>query len=139
MFVGGRFVSTGEGIDTSAPGWELKVQVLQLHHGQTVRDLQHRVHRGQRGRVEADGSAGDFPYGYESYHLDPDWAAQLARRGPKPKKGIRVCEGEARWVREVFAWFVAGRSIGGMARELSRLDVPKGRRASTGRHGIQCR
>lgn len=63
VFVGGRFLSTGEGIDIVTAGWELKVQVLQLHHGQTVRDLQHRVHRG---RVEADGSTGDFCYGYES-------------------------------------------------------------------------
>jgi DNA invertase Pin-like site-specific DNA recombinase len=130
VFAGGRFVSTGEGIDTAVPAWELKVQVLQLHHGQTVRDLQHRVHRGQRGRVEADGSAGDFPFGYESYYLDPAWAEQLARRGPKPKKGIRICEDEARWVRQVFAWFVAGRSIGWIARELTRLKVSKGRRAS---------
>lgn len=130
VFAGGRFVSTGEGIDTDVPGWELKVQVLQLHHGQTVRDLRHRVRRGQRGRVEADGSAGDFPYGYESYYLDDDWAAQLARRGPKPKKGVRVCAAEAEVVRRVFDRFVAGTSINGIARELTRLKVPKGRRAS---------
>jgi DNA invertase Pin-like site-specific DNA recombinase len=130
VFAGGRFVSTGEGIDTAVAGWELKVQVLQLHHGQTVRDLRHRVHRGQQGRVEADGSAGDFPFGYESFYLDPDWAAQLARRGPKPKKGVRICEDEARWVRQVFDWFVAGRPIGWVARELTRLRVPKGHRTS---------
>ena len=68
VFAGGRFISTGEGIDTLVNGWELKVEVLQLHHGQTIRDLRHRVHRGQQGRVEADGGAGDFPYGYESYY-----------------------------------------------------------------------
>jgi site-specific DNA recombinase len=132
-FTGGRFIATGEGIDTVEPGWELKVQVLQLHHGQTVRDLRHRVRRGQRGRVDADGSAGDFPYGYESYYLDPEWEQQLRRRGPKPKKGLRICEKEAKWVRRVFAWFVAGRSIGWIARKLTRRGVPKGRRATT--HG----
>lgn len=130
VFAGGRFISTGEGIDTAAGGWELKVQVLQLHHRQTVRDLQTRVYRGQEGRVRADGSAGDFPYGYESYYLDADWAAQLARRGPKPKKGLKICEDEAEWVRRVFDWFVAGKSIGWIARELTRLGVPKGHRAS---------
>jgi DNA invertase Pin-like site-specific DNA recombinase len=140
VFAGGRFVSTDEGIDTAAGGWELKVQVLQLHHGQTVRDLQNRVHRGQQGRVEADGSAGDFPYGYEAYYLDADWAAELARRGPKPKKGLRICEAEAGWVRQVFAWFIGGRSIGWIARELTRLKVPKGRRATTaGWHPEQVR
>ena len=131
VFAGGRFLSTGEGIDTASQGWELKVQVLQLHHGQTVRDLQHRVRRGQEGRVRDDGSAGDFPYGYESFYLDADCAALLARRGPKPKKGVRVCEAEATWVRQVFAWFVAGYSIGWIARELTRRGVPKGGRATT--------
>lgn len=140
VYAGGRFISTGEGIDTATGGWELKVQVLQLHHGQTVRDLRHRVHRGQQGRVEADGSAGDFPYGYESYYLDPDWTAQFSRRGPKPKKGLRVCEEEAKWIRQVFDWFVAGRSIGWIARELTRQKVPKGRRATTpGWHPQQVR
>ncbi|WP_162136350.1 recombinase family protein [Zavarzinella formosa] len=140
VFAGGRFLSTGEGIDTDTPGWELKVQVLQLHHGQTVRDLRHRVRRGQHGRVEADGSAGDFPYGFESYYLDPDWAAQLKRRGPKPKKGLRVCEEEAVWVRRVFEWFVAGTSIGLIARRLTAEKVAKGRRASApGWHPQQVR
>jgi DNA invertase Pin-like site-specific DNA recombinase len=140
VFTGGRFISTGEGIDTAVRGWELKVQVLQLHHGLTVRDLQHRVYRGQEGRVNADGSAGDFPYGYESYYLDADWAAQLARRGPKPKKGLRICEEEAKWVRQVFAWFIEGRSIGWIARELTRGKVPKDHRASTsGWHPQQIR
>lgn len=140
VYAGGRFISTGEDIDTAVPGWELKVQVLQLHHGQTVRDLQHRVRRGQLGRVLEDGSAGDFPYGYESFYLDEGWAEQLARRGPKPKKGIRVCEDEARWVRRVFEWFVAGRSIGWIARKLTGEKVPKGRRASTaGWHPMQIR
>ena len=107
------------------------MQVKQIQHGQTVRSLQDGVHRGQKGRVEADGSAGDFPFGYEAYYLDPDWQSQLGRRGPKPKKGVRVCEAEAEWVRRVFAWFVTdGRSIGWIARELTRLKVPKGRRSS---------
>jgi DNA invertase Pin-like site-specific DNA recombinase len=140
VFAGGRFISTGEDIDTAVPGWELKVQVLQLHHGQTVRDLQHRVRRGQLGRVLEDGSAGDFPFGYESYYIDPNWTEQVARRGPKPKKGIRTCEDEARWVRQIFDWFVAGKSIGWIARELTRRKVPKGHRASTpGWHQQQVR
>jgi len=130
VYAGGHFVSVAENIDTRAPGWELPVRVKELQNGLEVNGLRHLVRRGQRGRVEADGSAGDFPFGYDSYYLDPDWAAQLARRGPKLKKGLLVCEDEARWVRQVFDWFVAGRSIGWIARELTRLQVPKGRRAS---------
>jgi len=130
VFAGGRFISTGEGIDTSVSGWELRVQVMELHNGLEIRGLRHKVRRGQEGRVRNDGSAGDHPFGYVSYYLDSDWAEQLARRGPKPKKGLRICEDEARWVRQVFAWFIAGLSIGWIARELTKLKVHKGRRSS---------
>jgi DNA invertase Pin-like site-specific DNA recombinase len=128
VFAGGRFISTGEGIDTRQKGWELRVKVLELHNSHTIRELAHRVRRGQEGRVRDDGSAGDFPFGYESYYRDADWAEQLKRRGPKPKKGLRICEDEARWVRQVFAWFTAGQSISWIARELTRQGVPKGHR-----------
>ena len=59
-----------EGIDTDQKGWELRVKVMELHHSQNTRDLRHRVRRGQIGRILQDGSAGDFPFGYESYFLD---------------------------------------------------------------------
>ena len=41
-----------------------------------------------------------------------------------------MCEDVAKWVRQVFDWFVAGKSIGWIARELTKLGVPKGHRAS---------
>lgn len=130
VYAGGRFIATAENIDTAQTGWEVPVRVKELQNGLEISGLKQMVCRGQRGRVDADGSAGDYPYGYESYYLDQDWAEQLARRGPKPKKGLRVCENEAKWVRQVFDWFVAGRSIGWIARELTRLKVPKGHRTS---------
>ena len=76
-----------------------------------VRGVRHRVRRGQLGRVLENGYAGDLPYGYVSYYLDLDWAERLARRGPKPKKGVRIRE-EAGLVRRVFDCFVAGKSVG---------------------------
>ena len=122
----GRFISTGEGIDTKQEGWELRVKVMDLHNSTTIRELGRRVRRGQLGRILDDGSAGDFPFGYESYYIDPNWA-DVSRRGPKPKKGIRIFEPEARWVRQVFWWFVVeAKSIGWIARQLTRLGVAKG-------------
>ena len=72
VFYGGRFISTGEGIDTAEDGWELRVKIMEVHNGATIRDLGHRVRRGQKGRVLDDGSAGDHPFGYESFYLDAD-------------------------------------------------------------------
>ena len=51
VYSGGRFVSTGEGIDTNQEGWELRVKIMEVHNGATIRDLGRRVHRGQKGRV----------------------------------------------------------------------------------------
>ncbi len=131
VFSGGRFISTGEGIDTAEEGWELRVKVMELHNSTTIRELGRRVRRGQLGRVLDDGSAGDYPFGYESYYVDPNWF-ETSRRGPKPKKGVRIQEAKAHWVRQVFSWFANdGKSIGGIARELTRLGVAKGSKATT--------
>jgi site-specific DNA recombinase len=140
VFACGRFISTSEGIDTDRKGWELGVKAIEMKNSATIRNLSDLVRRGQEGRVLADGSAGDFPVGYESYYLDTDWAEQLMRRGPKPKKGLRVFEDEAKWVRDVFMWFTDGRSITWIAKELTRLGVAKGHRATTaGWHHQQVR
>ncbi len=140
VYSGGRFISTGEGIDTTQEGWELRVKVMELHNSTTIRELGRRVRRGQLGRVLDDGSAGDFSFGFESYCLDPNWAEE-SRRGPKPKKGVRICEAQARWVRQIFAWFAVDlKSIGWIARELTRLGVDKGHQATVpGWHHQQVR
>jgi DNA invertase Pin-like site-specific DNA recombinase len=130
VYNGGRFISTGEGIDTDEEGWHLRVKIMEVHNSHTIRELARRVHRGQKGRVLEDGSAGDQPYGYESFFLDPQ-AVATGTRGPKPKKGLRICEDEAAWVRQVFTWFVDGMAIAAIARELTRMKAPKGNRAST--------
>ena len=138
VFAGGRFISTGEGIDTDQLGWELRVKVMELHNSTTIRELGRRVHRGQLGRVLDDKSTGDIGFGFESYFLDPNWAAKLMEtgRGPKPVKGIRIDEQEARWVRQIFEMVSVQRwSINAIARELTRLKVPKGTKSKgTGWH-----
>jgi hypothetical protein len=140
VYFGGRFISTGEGVDTAEDGWELRVKVMELHNSTTILELGRRVRRGQLGRVLDDGSAGDYPFGYESFFVDSNWV-EASRRGPKPKKGVRILEAEARWVRDVFAWFADDeKSIGWITRELTRLGVRKGHKATTsGWHHQQVR
>jgi len=123
VFAGGRFISTSEGMDTDQPGWELRVKVMELHNSATINELGRRVRRGQLGRVLGNLSTGDLPYGYESFFIDPEAAAN-PRRGPKPEKGIRIDDAEARSVRQMFAWFNEGRSISWIARELTKEKAP---------------
>lgn len=127
VYQGGRFISTGEGIDTTQPGWELRVKVMELHNSTTIRELGRRVRRGQRGRLLARLTAGDYPYGYESFVVHPEKVV-VNGRGPKPEKDVRINESEAQWVRKIFTWFVAGRSLTKIATELTKQGVPRGRR-----------
>ena len=140
VFACGRFISTGENIDTAQPGWELKVGIMELHNSLTIADLGRRVRRGQEGRIlDANGGAGDFLYDYHSHYLDPHWQ-DTPRRGPKPKKGICIHDEESRWVRQVFEGFIGVRSINWITRELNRLQVDKGHRSSRpGWHHYQVR
>jgi site-specific DNA recombinase len=131
VYAGGRFISTGEGIDTNQTGWELRVKVMELHNSTTIRELGRRVRRGQLGRVISHLSAGDFTYGYESFFINPEQA--LETRGPKPERGIRVNEAEAVWIRRIFDWFNRGRSISWIAEELTRQQAPKGHRRQSKR------
>jgi len=84
VYSGGRFIATGEGIDTEQTGWELRVKVMELHNSTTIRELGRRVRRGQLGRILSQLSAGDYPYGYESYLVNPEGAAE--NRGPIPER-----------------------------------------------------
>lgn len=131
VYSGGRFISTGEGIDTEQTGWELRVKVMELHNSTTIRELGRRVRRGQLGRILGQLSAGDYCYGYESYLVNPNQAAES--RGPKPERGLRIKEDEAKWVRKIFMWFNAGRSIAWIAEELTRQNAPSGRRRRSNR------
>jgi DNA invertase Pin-like site-specific DNA recombinase len=127
----GRFISACEGVDTTEQGWELRVKVMELHNSTTIQELGNRVRRGQRGRIQRGLTAGDYPFGYESFYVNPDQAEAYRGVGPKPEKGVRINQQAADWVRKVFAWFIAGESIPGIARELTRLKVDKGHRGRT--------
>ena len=129
VFNGGRFISTGENIDTALPGWELRVKLLEVHNSLTLSDVKRLVRRGQEGRIRSHLTAGDYPYGYESFFVNPEAAIiSFSRRGPKPEKDIRINEAEARWVRQIFVWFINGLSLHAIARMLDKAGVPLPRR-----------
>jgi DNA invertase Pin-like site-specific DNA recombinase len=129
VYAGGRFISVCEQIDTAVHGWKLKVRVMELHHGTCSDEIGNRVRRGQRGRVLEGKSAGDFPFGFESFPIDPEYAKKYVGRGPKPVMGIRIDRRQSKWVIWIFQQFVEGKSINWLARELTRRKVPRNRRA----------
>mgnify|MGYP001812419958 CR=1 FL=1 len=132
VYNGGRFISTGEAIDTDVEGWEMTVQFKEIHHSESSKDTGRRVHRGQKGRVLQGLSAGDVCFGYESYYLDPDYALNYTGRGPKPEKGIRIKEDEAVTVRSIFEQYVVEHSsLNEIANDLSAAKTSKGSRSNS--------
>jgi hypothetical protein len=130
VYNGGRFISVGEGIDTNQIGWEVRVGLSEIHNSLTIADLGRRVHRGQEGRIlDGNGSAGDLAYGYRSEFIDPS-GAEYDGRGPRPRKKVIVHEEEGEIIRQVFDWFVLGKSISWIARELTKMNISKGRKSS---------
>jgi hypothetical protein len=112
VYHGGRFLSVSEGIDTTRKGWETIVGISQIHHSHSNTDTAERVRAGQEGRVrDGDGSAGDYPYGYESEYVDPVAAADYRGRGPKPKRKVVIEPNAAVVVQEVFQRFANNESM----------------------------
>lgn len=129
---GGALIAVSDHIDSRDANSDLSIHVKGMMNANTIRQIGHQVRRGQRGRVEDDGSAGDFPYGYRSYLIDP--AAVWNGRGPKPKKGIQIHPEEAEVVRWVFKRYGDDfASVAQITRELNARAVPKGVRCT--KHG----
>ena len=131
MFDGIRVVSINEGIDSENDSWHILATILGLQHEQYVRDLGHRVRRGQAGTVLDDLSAGDTCFGFTS---EPVPGTEQSRRGRdrKPRMRVIIDRVMARWVLQIFIWFTVDRkSMNWIADELTRLNVPKDHRATT--------
>ena len=77
--------------------------------------------------LDGYGSAGDYPYGYDSQYTDPNYAIAYRGRGPKPKKIVVIDPAESAVVKEIFSRFVDNQSMSGIVRWLNsiRETIPK--------------
>jgi DNA invertase Pin-like site-specific DNA recombinase len=127
QYSGGRFVSTSEGLDSNVSSWKMLAGFKQIANNAVIDETAGRVRRGQKGNLTQNQSAGDNPFGYEPYYLDPDAALRIGN-GPKPKKGVRIKDADARIVQEIFRRFISGESMTAIARDLTLRKIPRGNR-----------
>jgi len=126
-----RIVSVSEGIDSSQNNWELLANFMAWMHEQFLKSLRSAVLRGQEQVVLNDWSVGDWCFGYGS---EPIPGSEKARRGrnPRPRMRVIINAEHARWVKQIFDWFVVEKmTLDRIARELTKLDAPKDHRSST--------
>jgi DNA invertase Pin-like site-specific DNA recombinase len=131
VHAGIRIVSLNEGIDSNIDSWQLLATITSLQHETFIRDLAQRIRRGKAGAVLEGLSVGDWCFGYGS---EPIPGSEKNRRGRdcRPRKRVVIDEATARWVVQIFVWFaIEHRSMQWIARELTRLNVPKDHRATT--------
>jgi DNA invertase Pin-like site-specific DNA recombinase len=127
VFHRGRFISAGEGIDTTRPGWEVLVGFKGAMNLAEVRTTGVRVRRGMEERVLNGESAGDYPMGYCSVRDPEAEAAAAAALGPrrKPRAKIVIHQEAAAVVLRIFQLFTSGMSVSAIVRYLRANKVPK--------------
>jgi len=98
-----RIISVNEGIDSASESWHVLATILGLKHEQDIRDLGHRVRRGQKGALLSDYSAGDRCFGYASEPV-ADASPRRDRNRRIPRRVV-VDPAQRAWVVRIFEWF----------------------------------
>jgi DNA invertase Pin-like site-specific DNA recombinase len=124
-----RIIGIDDGCDTSHSGWELLAGIKNILNEQYIRDLGKMVRRGHIENIMQGFSTGDLCFGYKS---EPVQENCVHGRNQTVKKRYAIDEEKAVWVRRIFDWYVnENRSLQWIAKELTRLNVPKDHRATT--------
>ena len=126
-----QIISVTEGIDTADDNWELGAVFRSWMHQEYIKTLRGAVLRGKTESIFNDWSVGDHCFGYST---EPIPGTENSRRGRQkgPRKRAVIYEPHASWVRKIFHYFAEERrSLSWIARELTRLGVPKDHRSLT--------
>jgi len=125
-----RIIGIDDGCDTNTTNWELLAGIKNILNEQYIRDLGKMVYRGQVENLMHGYSVGDLCFGYDSIPVGP--SETPVGRNRKAKMKYVVDEKQAVWVRRIFDWFVREqKTISWIAKEMTRLGIPKDRRSTT--------
>jgi hypothetical protein len=124
-----RIIGIDDGCDTNNSGWELLAGIKNILNEQCIRDLGKMVRRGHVENIMQEFSIGELCFDYKS---EPVQENHLRERNQTLKKRYVIDEVKAVWVRRIFDWYVnENRPLQWIAKELTRIDVPKDHHATT--------
>lgn len=126
-----RFVSISEGVDSEVTGWDMISTMLSMLHERFLSELKSNVRRGHELTLHSGFSLGDHCFGYRTEPI-PEQADGRRGRNSKPRMHYLIDEAEAKWVRQIFEWYVEdNRSIRWIVKRLNAEKAPKDHRSST--------
>ena len=122
-----RLIGVSDGIDTYAKGHRLQTGVRGLIDELYLEDLKEKTHRGLYGQASKGYSCGGRSYGYRTVPIENATKKDSYGRPVIQAVGREINPDQARWVKQIFAWYAEGYSPRWIAAELNRRGVPSPR------------
>ena len=110
-------LGVADGVDTSAKHGKVTFHIKALVNDIYLDDLRDKTLRGLEGRARAGFSTGGLPYGYRS-------RAEVDAHGKVIGYRVEADPSQAEVVRRVFALYLEGQSLDGIARRFNAEQVP---------------
>lgn len=131
-----RVIAISDGFDSNDKSYKLQAGVRGIVNDIYIDDLKAKTHRGLAGKARAGYSAGGNVYGYKRKPIyDPARQDEFGR--PLVIAVEREVDPEqAKWVMQIFEWFVAGHPPLWIAAKLNELRVPSPRGSTWARSAI---
>ncbi len=119
-----RIIGISDGFDSASKGHKVHASVRAMMNEIYLDDLREKTHRGLAGQAIKGKNCGDRAFGYRHVpELDPYKTDDYGRPVVTAVRR-EVDPDQARWVRQIFAWYADGHSPRWIASELNRLCVP---------------
>jgi site-specific DNA recombinase len=121
-FAGVRVIYISQGIDSDSEQHETLIAVHGLVDGLYLREMSAKIKRGLKGQLERGFTTGSKTYGYRSIGIpDPN------RHGEMIGYRLEIEPSEAKVIREIFAWYIAGATMPSILARLVGQGYPSPR------------
>ena len=118
-----KIISVSDGIVTDDDNSKLGIHIRGLINELYLDDLKKKTMRGLEGQKLRGFSTGESVYGYKSH---PVGELRLNKKGQPKYDGMvhKVLDEEALVVKKIYKWFIEGKSINGIVKELNETKTP---------------
>lgn len=131
-----RIIAISDGFDSNDKSYKIQAGVRGIVNDIYIDDLRAKTHRGMSGKARAGKSTGGGVYGYRR---KPVYDATRLDEFGRPlviEVDREIDPEQAKWVAQIFEWYVAGHPPMWIADKLNALGVPSPRGGTWARSAI---